>query len=280
MTEPHPTLVSSVSYEGIAVEFHLDRLTKDGKPRQHPTRWYTVNGEVVPSVTQILDVLHKSALVWWGMQIGVRGCMTLMALGYNGVFDETDEDVVKLLTAEKLTVNHVRDVAATRGQSVHSALEAFARERTIPSLIAFPEEDRGYVRALAQWLLDAKPEFLATEVMVGSEQHGYAGRYDLRVRMDGLGDGIVDLKTSKKVWHQSQMPQLAAYEEAAVECGGEPTDFQAVLRLDKDGSYELEESCATIEDFIAVKAAFDTQRDLNERVKSLRKDRRKEAVPA
>ena len=278
MTEPHPTLVSSVSHEGIAVEFHLDRFTKDGKPRQNPTRWYTVNGEVVPSVTQILDVLHKPALVWWGMQIGVQGCLVLMERGYEFDDDNTAEDVVKLLTEHKLTVNHIRDQAATRGQSVHSALEAFARERTIPSLIAFPEEDRGYVMALARWLLDVKPEFLATEVMVGSAEHGYAGRYDLRVRLRYGREGIVDLKTSKKVWHQSQMPQLAAYEEAAVECGGEPTDFQAVLRLDKDGSYELEESCATIEDFIAVKAAFDSQRDLNERVKSLRKDRRKVAA--
>jgi len=76
------------------------------------------------------------------------------------------------------------------------------------------------------------------------------------------------------------MPQLAGYEESAVECGQEPTDFQAVLRLDKDGSYELEESCATTEDFLAVKATFDSQRDLNERVKSLRKDRRKAKVAA
>jgi hypothetical protein len=278
MTEPHPTLVSSVSHEGIAVEFHLDRFTKDGKPRKSPTRWYVVNGETVASVTQILDVLHKPALVWWGMQIGVKGLRALRD-DYENLLEHDEETLVELLTENKLTVNHIRDAAATRGQSVHAALEAFARERTIPSLIAFPEEDRGYVQALAQWLYDVKPEFLATEVMVGSAEHGYAGRYDLRVRLDGR-EGIVDAKTSKKVWHQSQMPQLAAYDEAAVECGAEPTDFQAVLRLDKDGSYELEESCATIEDFIAVKAAFDSQRDLNERVKSLRKDRRKAKVAA
>jgi len=195
-------------------------------------------------------------------------------MGYLALSDgtpATSATITKLLTENKLTVNHVRDAAATRGQSVHSALEAFARERTIPSLIAFPEEDRGYVRALAQWLLDVKPEFLATEVMVGSAEHGYAGRYDLRVRMDRLGVGIVDAKTSKKVWHQSQFPQLAGYEEAAVECGQEPTDFQAVLRLDKDGSYELEEACATIEDFLGVKAAFDAQSALKERAKQAKK---------
>lgn len=43
-----------------------------------PKRLYKVNGQIVPSVTEVLGVLDKPALVWWGQGIGVTGVQKLL----------------------------------------------------------------------------------------------------------------------------------------------------------------------------------------------------------
>ena len=46
--------------------------------QSEPERLYRVNGVEVPSVTTVLDILHKPALTWWGMKVGVEGWRTLV----------------------------------------------------------------------------------------------------------------------------------------------------------------------------------------------------------
>lgn len=237
---------------------------------------YTVNGEPVPSVTQVLKILNIGALPWWGMQVGVEGVLTLVegthliqrGTGRLLLADgtpATEATVTPLLTREKLTTNHQRDKAGTRGRSVHAALELYASAGVVPKLAQFPPEDRGYVQALAAWLLDYRPECLETEAMVGSAAYRFAGTYDLRARIRGLGEGLVDAKTSKHVYPVSHFSQLMGYEIAAVECGRRPADFEAVLRLGVDGEYEFAlnrndetgERIATPGTFLTLRAAYE-----------------------
>lgn len=224
-----------------------------------PPRKYTVNGEKVPSVTQILGVLDKPALPWWGMTTGVTGICKLRDLGVEIPWDDP-EGITKLLTEHKLTVNHVRDAAATRGQSIHAALEQWVTEQEVPALGDFPMEDRRYVQALASFLLDYEPECERSEVMVGSAEHGFAGRYDLRCRIRNR-DGILDLKTGKKLYDPVHL-QLAAYALADFEMGAAPVDTTWALRLGADGEYELVEGRADAAQFLAVLGTFNALRAL------------------
>src|SRR5690606_869501 len=89
------------------------------------------------------------------------------------------EQIIALLTKEKLTVNHVRDSASSRGIAVHDALEMWVSSGEIPDPEFFPAEQAGYVRGLVEFLKVAEPTPIASEVMVGSVKHGYAGRYDI-----------------------------------------------------------------------------------------------------
>lgn len=226
--------------------------------QEGPPRLYTVDGVVVPSVTQVLGCLDKPALPWWGMTIGVEGVCTL---AQNGVdLDWADpKSIVSELTAHKITVNHQRDKAASRGKDVHDALEAYMTDGVVPSLAAFPESERGYVQALAKWLWEIKPEFVRAEVIVGSARYGYAGRYDLLCR---IGDDELvrcDLKTGRKIYEPAHL-QLAAYEEAAIECGEDPSDAQYILRVGADANYEFVRSRATFEDFRAVLECYQALR--------------------
>jgi hypothetical protein len=82
---------------------------------------------------------------------------------------------------------------------------------------------------------------------------------------------LFDYKTSKGIYPDSHFPQLEAY-EAAYQCmGGDPTDSRLLVRLDKEGDYEIAKSCATFDTFLGVKSAFDAMADLKARVKEAKK---------
>lgn len=167
------------------------------------------------------------------------------------------EGLIALLKSEKRTVNHKRDSAGDRGSAIHEALENWAKEKKVPSPADYPEEYRGYLQALAAWLSDTQPEFLASEVRVASAEWGYAGTYDARIRTPMGLTGIIDIKTSKNVYDDHHL-QLAAYELAAVEMGEEPTDFQAVVCLQPNGKYKVEGCVAEGHDFLTAVAFFKT----------------------
>jgi len=193
----------------------------------------------------------------------------------------TLESVMALMVQEKLTVNHARDKAGDRGKAVHDALEVWAKNGLMPDPMMFPFEQHGYVVGLCKFLRDVNPEPVAAEVMVGSLEHGFAGRYDLDLRVPKecevvfhrtpkrgpqyarLKPGLIrtDLKSSKGVYPTHHM-QLAAYEGAAIECGYEESVAQGVLHVSAEGEYEFVRSKAVLADFLAVKGAYDAVRRL------------------
>ena len=214
----------------------------------HP-RTYWVNGVEVPSVTTVLDILAKPALIYWAMKIGVQGVCVLQKMGIEIPWDDP-EAVTALLVTHKLTVNHVKGKAATRGLSVHDALERWCRTKDVPDPADYPQEEAGYVKALVLFLVEKQPEPLKFEVMVGSPKFGYAGRYDLFCEIGQLRH-LIDLKTSVRVYPNHGL-QLAAYWQASLECGYNSAERRAVLRVGKDGRYEFSVRSETFEQFLAV----------------------------
>ena len=287
---PAVTVYRDTTPSGIVVEYSPGDGTKENP------RWYKVNGVEVPSVTTVLDVLRKDGLSWWGMKVGVEGVIQLVNRGRlttvldwlaeNQVlsldhgtelqqYNPNADHIVKALTGEKLTVNHALNRAGDRGTNVHSALEAWASSgcEFAPTPQNFPEEEQPYVSALIDWIddLDGAARVRGQEVMVGSVEHGFAGRFDLVIellepralvrksykRKDSVkakvdkGLYLCDLKSSSGVYPTSHFRQLAAYELAAVECGYPPTDGQFILHVSKDGRYQFVPSTATSGDFLA-----------------------------
>ena len=236
----------------------------------------------VPSVTKVLDVLDKSgALTWWGMRVGIQGVIEL----WNRLFMGADpshytlEHLERLIVEQKLSTNHVKDKAADRGTNIHKAFEAWAVDPSFrPDPNVYPENEQGYVFGLNEFFdhLDEVADIQA-EVMVGSVEYGFAGRYDCRLTMPygatmvvktypkrkpkveeiPAGKYLLDLKTSKGVY-DSHALQLAAYELASVECGYGPTDYRAVVHVTEDGRYELVRTYATADDFLNILVAYQT----------------------
>lgn len=256
-----------------------------------PKRQYFVNGVAVPSVTEVLEILDKPALPWWGMTIGVKGVSKLLnladengipalrfaqqddlmrfAMNRLGQWDfASDEDIVELLKSYKLTTNHVKEEAATRGLTVHDAFEAWGVTGELPDPEKldddgdplFLADEKAYVTALRSFLEVAGDslETVEQEVVVASSEYGFAGRFDWLGKctkdfkaitkvypkakpkqiLFPAGSCLLDLKTSKDVYI-SHAAQLAAYGRGLVESGYEHPENRAVIQVGKDGRYQL-----------------------------------------
>ena len=280
-----------------------------------PYRHYTIDGVEVISVTTALECLDKPALPWWGMTVGVNGLHVLLGMGVvvpteaeggrkclayinretnrweeatpEVLIGDSSKGIKGLLTQHQLTTNHVKSSAADRGQAAHDALEAWGVTGELPNPKDYSFEEEPYVRAVRDFLTDFPFEVEEQEVVVGSKEHGFAGRFDMRGKLlvdrkvvtkvypkakpkhvlMQAGRYLLDLKTSKDVY-ETHFLQLEAYEGASIECGYEPTDFRAVLQVGKDGRYQLRVvKDTTLEDYVQIVKTDSVMRRVKEALK-------------
>jgi hypothetical protein len=189
---------------------------------------YRIDGENVPSVSTVMNVLDKPALPWWGMKVGAGGAVELFQQKHLRVskgelqvhewpeppkgsrsgakflewlttsdakpywVEATMDSVVSAMTHEKLTTNHVRDKRGEHGNGAHEMFEAWTDTGILPdpSQIEDPEE-AGRVVALRAFCEAARIEDAQSELIVGSRVHRVAGRSDLRCKL--YGDLVVSL---------------------------------------------------------------------------------------
>lgn len=226
-------------------EYRAYHVTADGKRRR------------VPSVTTILDVLGKRALLDWREKMGVRAAV---AACREGILDgvEPEDAYDRLADIGRGAKDHMA-AAAGRGTLIHDALERYATTEEPPNPADYPDELRGYVRGLIGWLLEAENrglEVLAAERLVAHPTHGYAGRMDLRCRINGV-TVIVDLKTNPKgAVYAEHHYQPAAYALADSACGEPPVHGGLIVAVGAEGNYTERKAVARPEDFLGVLAAY------------------------
>jgi hypothetical protein len=146
-------------------------------------RWYRVPGGLLaPSVTSVLDVVHKPPLAAWRARHGA------------------DAD-------------RIAEEAARFGTNVHEGAEALVLGRPLPSTLTV--EERAVVDRIAEWLARRQPRDVEAErFIVGWSPAGaYAGTADgVCLRLDGERT-VIDWKTGSGPY-VTQFSQLAAYARA------------------------------------------------------------------
>lgn len=149
---------------------------------------------LLPSVTTILGVLHKEALVQWRVEQAVLACLT--SKRNDG---ELLDDFVKCVLHDERVQEQESDIAKKRGTEIHAACEAVINGMEVDA-----EIQPWIMPALAE-LQRMKLKPVATEhVLVGV---GYAGRSDL-IAMDPKNqEWVIDFKTTKR------LPQKESYWE-------------------------------------------------------------------
>ncbi len=169
-----------------------------------PLRYYSHDGQRVPSVTSVLrEGVPKPGLVKWGANIIAEAAST------------ERERLATMKKAEVKTylsalADTVRDTASIQGRIVHSAAEAIAKG--LPQPEAQTDVEVQIVSHFQRFIMDFKPVFLESEAQIWNHRYGYAGTLDACANMIALNSGpvILDWKTSKSVWPEVAL-QLAAY---------------------------------------------------------------------
>lgn len=206
---------------------------------------YYFNGEgPVPSVTTILEVMSKPALVTWKAQEAARAMYQELKLADADYFREvSEEEAVKWALQQ---TDSRRDKAAGIGTSVHLLADLVSRSEASERIVGafqMSEQEKPYVDAFRGFLafLEAQGGRIISSEHVVWSLNGYAGTYDLICELPGScrdDDGhdgeqcdcpaelwLIDIKTSKSYYPEYGL-QLAGYRWAdSIILPGDPRPY-------------------------------------------------------
>ena len=197
------------------------------------TRIYESEGQTFPSVTSVIGMADKPALVNWAARMAAE-------------YSQANRDALAGLEpaaavdAIKGSWRRSRDRAANFGTAVHEAIE----HGKIPDQ---DDEIRPYVDASQKFIKDYSLGVTGLEVTVVSQEYGYAGTMDVLGSTsdeDGHRTVVADWKSGKGLYDSAAM-QLAALMNAdsVLTENGTLEPFQGcdegvAIRLMASGAYE------------------------------------------
>jgi hypothetical protein len=218
-------------------------------------RYYTIDGKTYPSVTSILDVLNKPQLANWAARL-TRNYIKreLCALSRVNSFEDLNLD--NLLAKSATEHDRVRNAAADHGIAVHNSIAYVGNKSDVP------HNDPVSI-AFREWQDAAKFEPIASERLVFSREHGYAGTADLIGTSNGRL-ALLDIKTGRGVYPEYKL-QLAAYAVAWGEISGHFPEVCMNLHVRSDltiiesNTFTAAELFPLFQTFLAAKRLFEWQ---------------------
>lgn len=222
-------------------------------------------------VTKILSaVCPKFALVPWAEGCARRGALEVYRA--DGGLPRTEEALKNRIKDLGLNADSLRDEGGDRGHVVHAYLHRYIESGVVAPLDEYDKRHRPYLQQLAKFLIEYEPEFLCSEVHLANCRLDYAGTTDgvciihrqpprRNKPIDLTGKRcLFDAKTNRegRVYPPDQLYQVAAYELAWRECGGEPNEHQIVIGLGED-KYQVLPSYFDPESFGPLMAFYRSQ---------------------
>ncbi len=209
----------------------------DFNPGKHE---YTVNGQVFPSVTTILNIIDKSGpLINWAAKVTVEYI-------YNN-FKEKDgklfigdtelntENAGKLLSPAKREHNRIKTEAGDIGTRAHAEIERIIKTSEIPTEIELALMDSRIanpVRAYLKWAEENQFQPIHSEQRVCLLDHKVAGTVDCVGLLKGKYT-LTDFKTSNGIYPEAKL-QVAAYAKAWEETFDEKIEQAGILHISKE----------------------------------------------
>jgi hypothetical protein len=208
---------------------------------QDGSRVYVVGESTLDSVTTILDIMAKPALIRWAAKGAAEWAVYNMP-HWTGLVEEDPEAAVTLIKGAPWRQT---GKAAKLGSLIHDYVEHIVLGTPPPTVL---EPTIPYLQAFEQFQKDYQPQYLNAEATVVSTLYGYAGTFDIGAVLpstNGPYRALIDVKTGKGVYQEAAL-QLCAYRHAEYEASpdGElidngPWDRTLVLHLQPTGKYRL-----------------------------------------
>lgn len=212
---------------------------------------YTWGGQFVPGVTTILGCIGKPALIQWAANMASDHFL--------GAIKSGRVDYPEIYKESKTAHRKKKEAAATIGTLVHKYAECHFKKQPLPELTS-DEAKRG-VEAFHKWLDSHTVEILASERLIFSNEHYYAGTCDFVAKIDGVLC-VGDIKTSSGIYNEARF-QTAAYQHALQEEKNMKFDGRWIIRFDKKtGEFEAKFFENFDLDFEGFKAALALHRTL------------------
>lgn len=146
------------------------------------------------SITTILGVLDKPALIYWSAEETAKAAVNIAKSLPDRIAEDGEETVVKWLRDARFRQTPGFRTAAQLGTDVHAALEELALTGRMPEV---DDEVRPFLDQFDKWAQKWQPEFLAAEMTVYSPTYGYAGTSDGIMKIAGQ-TVYFDYKTTRK----------------------------------------------------------------------------------
>jgi len=196
----------------------------------------------LPSVTEILSVIAKPALIYWAAKTAAKNALENPFLS----LEEAISSIYKRKTE-----------AADKGKDVHKVIANLLQGNEIQ--VSNPTAP--YLKAFQKFKKTIPCRLLLSEKVVYSKKYGYAGTLDFLTKFRDNTLWILDFKTGKNIYPQESALQLIAYKEALEEMypKNKKVDKLGVIHLKPDGTFSLNEVFAPFEIFLAAKQLFDWQ---------------------
>ena len=218
---------------------------------------YSVDGVIVPSVTRIIGIINKPALIPWA----VKETVTELATKWQPGLAYTQGQIDAILHESKSARFRTSKAALNIGSDAHDWLERYVKAQIL--FTATPEmPENPPVLAAVQSYLDWEKtrqyiKYIHSERRVYSKRLMYSGTVDLVMEVNGEII-VADFKTSKGIYPE-YMIQSAAYAKGLEEELGIEVAKIAVIRIPKDGNeveievaenidelFDVFQSCLTI----------------------------------
>jgi len=225
-------------------------MTKQDMNKKYPKRrgfYYFDNpikeleGEIVlPSVTAILGVIAKPALIHWASRTAADIALDNPSLSLEEVSGR---------------FNGVKKQAAEKGKRIHTMFQTIIDLDDQETFLKHcDKDDKLYAEPIFDFINEYKFEHQFGERIVRSFKFGYAGTCD----EGGLVNGklsILDLKTGKNTYPEHRL-QLEAYKEALIEEGFKVKKTY-ILHVPGDGTFTLEETKDDFTVFLHLKKVYE-----------------------
>jgi hypothetical protein len=191
------------------------------------------------SVTSVLGVLNKEALIQWAVDQSMDYIRELVDYDADGVARFTQPDLEALLRKARMAHYRTKTEAAELGTIAHDYVEAFLRtgeEQDMSDQDARVANCYGLFR---RWWDQAGLSVIQTELMVYHAPLGYAGQLDFLAADQAGNPVLVDWKTSKHIYWNYKL-QVVAYARALHAMGRGVVSGIRIVRIGReDAEFEV-----------------------------------------
>lgn len=230
-------------------------------------RFYTVGEQEYPSVTTILTVISKPALVNWAARVEREMVIDAAADLYVDCPLEKKMERPTFISTLNMRIGKAKAAqkeltkAAEIGSQAHALIEWTLLSEVVSAPGPQPKISEKAALAFAAWqkwrdTVKLKP--ILVEQTIWSKEFCYAGTMDLLAEMDGKLT-VVDWKTGKAIYPESFL-QNAAYRHALREMGhGNPVQGMIVRlpKVETDPEFEVADAGDETENFEVFLHALD-----------------------